>query len=121
MVKQAHQKKFRSLLHFQAIELHSPLLFRQFNYKTEERETEPKLRWSLRGRVPTVKEWPAKVVRIRSYADEIPISASYREAMCSPDREKWKVANQEEFQSLFNNGTWLAVTCPEGAKATGSK
>ena len=113
MVKQAHQKNFRPLLHFQAIKLHSPLLrfilLQQFNFETEERESEPKLRWSLRGRVP-VKELPAKVVRIRSYADEIPIPASYREAMCSPYREKWKVANQEEFQSLFNNGTWSAVT-----------
>ncbi len=55
----------------------------QLSAEKEERETEPKLRRSLRGRVP-VKEWPVKVARIRSYADEIPIPASYREAMCSP-------------------------------------
>jgi hypothetical protein len=92
----------------------------QLSAEKEERETEPKLRRSLRGRVP-VKEWPVKVARIRSYADEIPIPASYREAMCSPDKDKWNVATQEEFQSLIHNGTWSAVTCPEGAKAIGSK
>lgn len=41
--------------------------------------------------------------------------------MCSPDKDKWNVATQEEFQSLINNGTWSVVTCPEGAKAIGSK
>lgn len=92
----------------------------QLSAEKEERETEPKLRWFLRGRVP-VKEWPVKVARILSYADEIPIPSGYRKAMCSPDKDKWNVAIQEELQSLINNGTWSVVTCPEEAKAIGSK
>jgi hypothetical protein len=88
--------------------------------EAEEREKEPQLRRSLRGRVP-LKEWPAKVARIRSYADQISIPASYREAMCSPDKGKWIVATQEEFQSLINNGTWSVVKCPERVKAISSE
>jgi hypothetical protein len=81
----------------------------QLTPEKDERETEPKLRRSLRGRV-LVKEWPAKVARIWSYADKIPIPASYRAAMFSPDKEEWNNATQEEFQSLINNGTCSAVT-----------
>lgn len=92
----------------------------QLSADKDEKETELKLRRSLRGRVPVI-EWPVNVARIRSNADEIPIPASYREAMCSPDKDKWNVSTQEEFQSLINNGTWSVVTCPEGAKAIGSK
>jgi hypothetical protein len=28
--------------------------------------------------------------------------------------EKWKMAAQEEYQSLIENGTWSIVSCPEG-------
>jgi len=46
---------------------------------------------------------------------------SYKQAMSSPDREKWKEACDDEYDSLMENGTWELVLLPEGANLIGSR
>ncbi|CAI7887986.1 unnamed protein product [Closterium sp. NIES-54] len=43
--------------------------------------------------------------------------ASMEEALAGPDREKWLVSRDAEYQSLLENGTWDLVVLPEGKKA----
>ncbi|CAI7754465.1 unnamed protein product, partial [Closterium sp. NIES-54] len=43
--------------------------------------------------------------------------ASREEALAGPDREKWLVSRDAEYQSLLENGTWDLVVLPEGKKA----
>ncbi|CAI7916919.1 unnamed protein product [Closterium sp. NIES-54] len=47
--------------------------------------------------------------------------ASMEEALAGPDREKWLVSRDAEYQSLFENGTWDLVVLPEGKKAVQRK
>lgn len=42
---------------------------------------------------------------------------SYQEAISSPDAELWKVAIQEEYDSLTQNQTWVLTTLPPGRTA----
>ena len=37
---------------------------------------------------------------------------SYREALYSPEKDKWLVASQEEFNGLTKMGVWKLVDCP---------
>ncbi|CAI7859073.1 unnamed protein product [Closterium sp. NIES-53] len=43
------------------------------------------------------------------------------EALAGPDREKWLVSRDAEYQSLLENGTWDLVVLPEGKKAVQCK
>ncbi|CAI7851516.1 unnamed protein product, partial [Closterium sp. NIES-53] len=43
------------------------------------------------------------------------------EALTGPDREKWLVSRDAEYQSLLENGTWDLVVLPEGKKAVQCK
>ncbi|CAI7875774.1 unnamed protein product [Closterium sp. NIES-53] len=47
--------------------------------------------------------------------------ASMEEALAGPDREKWLVSRDAEYQSLLQNGTWDLVVLPEGMKAVPCK
>ncbi|CAI7927099.1 unnamed protein product, partial [Closterium sp. NIES-54] len=47
--------------------------------------------------------------------------ASMEEASAGPDREKWLVSRDAEYQSLLENGTWDLVVLPEGKKAVQCK
>ncbi|CAI7817731.1 unnamed protein product [Closterium sp. NIES-54] len=47
--------------------------------------------------------------------------ASMEEALDGPDREKWLVSRDAEYQSLLENGTWDLVVLPEGKKAVQCK
>ncbi|CAI7916520.1 unnamed protein product [Closterium sp. NIES-54] len=47
--------------------------------------------------------------------------ASMEEALAGPDREKWLVSRNAEYQSLLENGTWDLVVLPEGKKAVQCK
>ncbi|CAI7851180.1 unnamed protein product [Closterium sp. NIES-53] len=47
--------------------------------------------------------------------------ASMEEALAGPDREKWLVSMDDEYQSLLENGTWDLVVLPEGKKAVQCK
>ncbi|CAI7802996.1 unnamed protein product [Closterium sp. NIES-54] len=47
--------------------------------------------------------------------------ASMEEALAGPDREKWLVSRDAEYQSLLENGTWDLVVLPEGKKAVQCK
>ncbi|CAI7851077.1 unnamed protein product [Closterium sp. NIES-53] len=47
--------------------------------------------------------------------------ASVEEALAGPDREKWLVSRDAEYQSLLENGTWDLVVLPEGKKAVQCK
>ncbi|CAI7781007.1 unnamed protein product, partial [Closterium sp. NIES-54] len=44
--------------------------------------------------------------------------ASMEEALAGPDREKWLVSRDAEYQSLLENGTWDLVVLPVGCKFT---
>ena len=41
---------------------------------------------------------------------------SYREALTSPDKEKWLEVSQEEFEGLTEMGVWRLVDCPSDHK-----
>ncbi|CAI7827892.1 unnamed protein product, partial [Closterium sp. NIES-54] len=43
------------------------------------------------------------------------------EALAGPNREKWLVSRDAEYQSLLENGTWDLVVLPEGKKAVQCK
>ncbi|CAI7922583.1 unnamed protein product [Closterium sp. NIES-53] len=47
--------------------------------------------------------------------------ASMEEALAGPDREKWLVSRDAEYQSLLEHGTWDLVELPEGKKAVQCK
>ncbi|CAI7864091.1 unnamed protein product [Closterium sp. NIES-53] len=47
--------------------------------------------------------------------------ASMEEALAGPEREKWLVSRDAEYQSLLENGTWDLVVLPEGKKAVQCK
>ncbi|CAI7804172.1 unnamed protein product [Closterium sp. NIES-53] len=47
--------------------------------------------------------------------------ASMEEALAGPDREKWLVSRDAEYQSLLENETWDLVVLPEGKKAVQCK
>ncbi|CAI7817704.1 unnamed protein product [Closterium sp. NIES-54] len=47
--------------------------------------------------------------------------ASMEEALAGPDREKWLVSRNAEYQSLLENATWDLVVLPEGKKAVQCK
>ncbi|CAI7831478.1 unnamed protein product [Closterium sp. NIES-53] len=47
--------------------------------------------------------------------------ASMEKALAGPDREKWLVSRDAEYQSLLENGTWDLVVLPEGKKAVQCK
>ncbi|CAI7836135.1 unnamed protein product, partial [Closterium sp. NIES-53] len=47
--------------------------------------------------------------------------ASMEEALAGPDREKWLVSRDAEYQSLLENGTWDLVVLPEGKNAVQCK
>ncbi|CAI7832126.1 unnamed protein product [Closterium sp. NIES-53] len=46
---------------------------------------------------------------------------SMEEALAGPDREKWLVSRDAEYQSLLENGTWDQVVLPERKKAVQCK
>lgn len=46
---------------------------------------------------------------------------SFKEAMLSPDADKWHAAADEEHQSLINNGTWTLCKKPPEANVVGSR
>lgn len=47
--------------------------------------------------------------------------ASYEEAICSNEKDNWKAAMDEEWQSLIENHTWELTELPQDRKAIGSK
>ena len=49
------------------------------------------------------------------------ISTTYKEAVQSLEKYKWRIAMDEEMQSLHQNHTWRLVNLPEGKKAIGCK
>ena len=51
--------------------------------------------------------------------DDVPYT--YREAMDSTDNVKWKMAMDEEMQSLHQNETWKLTQLPKGKRAIGCK
>lgn len=52
---------------------------------------------------------------------EFNIPLTYEEAMKSPERDNWKIAINEELESLEVNKTWELTTLPPGKKPVGSK
>jgi len=46
---------------------------------------------------------------------------SHKEAMQSKNSEKWKQAEDEEYQAHLDNGTWELVERPEGVNVVGSR
>lgn len=49
-----------------------------------------------------------------SYGDE---PANYKDAMNGPDSKSWKLAMDEEYNSLIKQGTWILRELPPGRKA----
>ena len=46
---------------------------------------------------------------------------NFREAMLTPEADKWLAACQEEMKSHKHNGTWVLVKPPKGCKPLGNK
>ena len=67
---------------------------------------------------------PARYANTVAYAspnaiDDIP--ATYNEAIQSSEEKQWRIAMDEEMQSLHKNQTWKLVSLPKGKKAIGCK
>ena len=54
-------------------------------------------------------------------ADVMGDPGSYGEAMQSTDSKKWKLAAEEEYQSLIKNNTWTLCEKPPGANIVGTR
>ena len=52
-------------------------------------------------------------------SDDIP--TTYKDAVQSSEEDKWRIAMDEEMQSLHQNHTWRLANLPEGKKAIGCK
>ncbi|KAL7281585.1 hypothetical protein ACG7TL_004902 [Trametes sanguinea] len=49
------------------------------------------------------------------------IPNSHREAMKSPDADKWRVAEKAEYDSLMENKTWVLVPCPKDRQVVANR
>jgi hypothetical protein len=78
-----------------------------------EPESEKTLRRSLRGHIPR-RQWDALMA-----SDSVP--NHYEDAINSPEVEKWRVAMQDEYNSLIENNTWTIMPCPPGKKPIKSR
>jgi hypothetical protein len=47
--------------------------------------------------------------------------STYREAMVSPESEKWQEAIKSEIDSMYDNQVWTLVNLPDGRKAVDNK
>ena len=57
-----------------------------------------------------------------SIADvELEEPATVKKALTSPDKSKWKIAMEKEFESLRENNVWELVELPQDRTAVGSK
>lgn len=74
---------------------------------------EPKLRRSLRGRVP-IKKWRAWSASVQSDNGRPYIPSNYKDAITCHEVERWKLAIKKEYVSLMENETWSIVACPKG-------
>jgi hypothetical protein len=52
---------------------------------------------------------------------EAEASTTFKEAVASPDRDKWISAIKEELESLRRHGTYKLTDLPSGRRAVGSK
>ena len=67
---------------------------------------------------------PLRFTNMVAYASPIAIEdspATYLEAVQSSEEEKWRIAMNEEMQSLHKNQTWRLASLPKGKKAIGCK
>ena len=46
---------------------------------------------------------------------------SYKEAITSPDSDKWQGAMKAEIESMYDNQVWNLIDPPEGIKTIGCK
>lgn len=81
---------------------------------------DPQSRRSERGKVPRHRfQIEGESFMVCSHDDAEP--KNFKEAMTSPKREKWIIAQKEEIESMRINGVWQYVDLPEGRKAIGNK
>ncbi|KAH0645603.1 hypothetical protein KY284_033487 [Solanum tuberosum] len=67
---------------------------------------------------------PARLIDVVACADSIAaddIPTTYKDAVQSSEKDKWRFAMDEEMQSLHQNHTWKLANLPDGKKAIGCK
>lgn len=62
---------------------------------------------------------PERLIETCSFVTEEP--RTYKEAISSPEKEKWIKAMKEEIESMSSNEVWNLVELPHGRKAIGGK
>ncbi|KAE8664954.1 hypothetical protein F3Y22_tig00112738pilonHSYRG01227 [Hibiscus syriacus] len=78
---------------------------------------------ALRKGKKTIRQ-PAHYVDMVTFASPIAIDdvpATFNEAVKSSEHKKWRIAMNEEMQSLQKNQTWKLASLPKGKKAIGCK
>ncbi|KAE8661751.1 hypothetical protein F3Y22_tig00113724pilonHSYRG00184 [Hibiscus syriacus] len=78
---------------------------------------------ALRKGKRTIRQ-PARYADMVSFASPITIDdvpATFNEAVQSSEHKKWRIAMNEEMQSLQKNQTWKLASLPKGKKAIGCK
>ncbi|KAE8692332.1 hypothetical protein F3Y22_tig00110840pilonHSYRG00095 [Hibiscus syriacus] len=78
---------------------------------------------ALRKGKRTIRQ-PARYADMVSFASPIAIDdvpATFNEAVQSSEHKKWRIAMNEEMQSLQKNQTWKLASLPKGKKAIGCK
>ncbi|KAK8934286.1 hypothetical protein KSP39_PZI015019 [Platanthera zijinensis] len=75
---------------------------------------------SRRTNVPK-PSWLRDHIAFALSATEAEIPSHFKEAMESPEGGQWKVAMDEEMESLYKNNTWSLVKVPPGKRAIGCK
>lgn len=84
-------------------------------HRSSRKHTASPLEWE---QVPLAMEGhiPPATMLAQAYvaAQDVGEPASYKEALSSPDSEKWKQAIQSEYDSLIENDTWVLEDLPPG-------
>ncbi|KAK9108126.1 hypothetical protein Syun_024137 [Stephania yunnanensis] len=100
-----------------------PIVSHPSGSKTKDVEsvsTESQIRRSNRGNIPK-RHFPIEneVYMIAPQDEDEP--KNIQEALTCPAKEKWKIAMEEEMESMRSNNVWELVDLPEGRKAIGNK
>ncbi|UYV63781.1 hypothetical protein LAZ67_2005600 [Cordylochernes scorpioides] len=84
---------------------------------------EESCRYPLRNRIREKEQSSTNCTRAISYAcyvhDQEPLN--YKDAIVGQNSKKWKLAMDDEFNSLLKNQTWTYVTLPSDRKAIACK
>ncbi|UYV67550.1 hypothetical protein LAZ67_5001174 [Cordylochernes scorpioides] len=115
-------KRKPSILHLKTFGCNAYVHIPKDNRKKLDKKKES-CRYPLRDRIREKEQSSTNCTRAISYAcyvhDQEPLN--YEDAIVGQNSKKWKLAMDDEFNSLMKNQTWMYVTLPSDRKAIACK